>query len=219
MVVGIAVLDQGTKAWAWRHAPGVCINYGGDILVPASFGELYTHPLTGALLDLFDSVLLITAVSLFVRRRRAPMVLISGSMIVGGWTSNLLDRLFMHYWTAPGSVRGVVDFLPLSQRRYDVADIFIVIGTPLFVLATSVPLLRRFVLNKPPIIGQLAPETHPSRRAHKLMVALAVQAVLTAVVGVGAANFGGATAPITSATTLDEPTVVTRHGLFYALPG
>jgi len=36
---------------------------------------------------------------------------VPGALVIGGWSSNLLDRLGMHYWTAPGSVRGAVDFI------------------------------------------------------------------------------------------------------------
>jgi hypothetical protein len=56
--------------------------------------------------------------------------------MTGGWASNLLDRLGIHYWTAPGSVRGVVDFIHLGPHYYNVAD-FIIGCTPLFVLAAG----------------------------------------------------------------------------------
>jgi lipoprotein signal peptidase len=218
LITGIAVLDQTVKWWAWRTAPGVRINYGGDLLVPASVGSLYAHPVTGALLDLLDSGLLIAAASLFLRRRRSPLTLVSGSVIIGGWTSNLLDRLFMHYWTAPGSVRGVVDFLPLGQHRYNVADIFIASGTVSFILTTSGRLLRRFFVNRPAIHRDLAPRTYRRPLVRRAMSIMAVQVVLIAVVGTGAANFGGATVPVTSASIDYQPTLLTRDGLAYETP-
>jgi lipoprotein signal peptidase len=59
--------------------------------------------------------------------------------MLGGWGSNLLDRLGMHYWTAPGSVRGVVDFIRITGASYNVADLFIIGATPLFLLAVVFP--------------------------------------------------------------------------------
>jgi hypothetical protein len=43
----------------------------------------------------------------------------------------------MHSWTAPGSVRGAVDFIPLGGSYYNVADFFIVGSTGLFVLSVG----------------------------------------------------------------------------------
>jgi hypothetical protein len=57
--------------------------------------------------------------------------------MLGGWSSNLLDRLGMHYLTAPGSVRGAVDFLHLGGAYYNLADLFIIAATPLFLLAVA----------------------------------------------------------------------------------
>jgi lipoprotein signal peptidase len=214
-LAAIALVDQGLKWWAWRHAPGVRINYGGDILVPANIGSLYAHPMSGALLDLLDSGLLIIAVSLFLRRQHSPLVLLSGSLIIGGWSSDLLDRLFMHYCTAPGSVRGVVDFLPFGHRHYNVADLCIIFGTPLFILATTRPALRQFFIRKPDTATHVLPSTHRPLRGRKVMLALAVPVALTPVVAFGAANFGGTSAPTTSATALYQPTLVTRNGVFF----
>jgi len=56
--------------------------------------------------------------------------------MTGGWASNLLDRLGIHYWNAPGRVRGVVDFIHLGPHYYNVAD-FIIGCTSLFVLAAG----------------------------------------------------------------------------------
>jgi lipoprotein signal peptidase len=190
----IAVVDQGFKWWAWRNASGVRINDGGDILVPYAVGSLYSGPVTGALLDLVDSGLLIAAVLMLLRRRRSTLVLMSAAVAIGGWGSNLLDRLFTHYGTAPGSVRGVVDFIPLGLHYYNVADAFIVAGTAVFVLAVGAPLLRSSGLKRPAVNADVTPRTRRPARVRRAVVA--TQVVLTAVVGVGAANFGGVTEPV-----------------------
>ena len=57
--------------------------------------------------------------------------------MTGGWGSNLLDRLGIHYWTAPNSVCGAVDFIDIGGYYYNVADFFIISCTPLFLLAAG----------------------------------------------------------------------------------
>ncbi|MCW2510509.1 MAG: hypothetical protein JWP68_3657 [Modestobacter sp.] len=53
------------------------------------------------------------AIGLLVRRRRRRQaVLVAGARMIGGWGSNLLDRLGLHRATAPGSARGAVDPAP-----------------------------------------------------------------------------------------------------------
>jgi lipoprotein signal peptidase len=208
-LAGIALLDQGFKWWSWRNIPGVCIiNYAGDVLTPATVNSLYAGRVSGALLDLVDSGLLIVAVLLLLRHRRSTLVLISGSSIIGGWSSNLLDRLVMHYWTAPGSVRGVVDFIPIGPHYYNVADMFIIAGTPLFILATGGRVLRRLVTNRPSATVGTTVSTRRPRRARTAMLAVVAQGLVTAVVGVGAANFGGVTAPVVSASSSSQLTFV-----------
>jgi lipoprotein signal peptidase len=101
LLAAVVVLDQATKWWAWRHVTGAEINSGGDLLVGHTVGGWYKDPLTGALLDLVDFGLLSIAVSILVRRRLPAAVVVSGALMLGGWGSNLLDRLGMHYWTAP----------------------------------------------------------------------------------------------------------------------
>jgi hypothetical protein len=178
----------------------VRINYGGDLLVPHGFGSLYTRPLTGAVLDLLDSGLLIAVTALFLRRRRSALMLIAGCSMMGGWASDLLDRLVMHYWTAPGSVRGVVDFIPIGRHYYNLADLFIVGGTPLFVLAVCGSVLRRVLVRPPASSAHRSPTTFRPRRLLRAMLAVSAAVVLTSVVAVGAATFGGDTAPTASAS-------------------
>jgi lipoprotein signal peptidase len=128
------VLDQATKWWGWRHVPAI-INAGGDWLVGSRVGEWYAGPVSGALLDLLDFGLVGIAVYVLIRHRRPTLVLISGALLIGGWGSNLLDRLAMHHVTAPGSGRGAVDFIQLGDQYYNVADFLIAIATPLLLLA------------------------------------------------------------------------------------
>src|SRR2546423_607372 len=128
------VLDQATKWWGWRHVPAI-INGGGDWLVGSRVGEWYAGPVSGALLDLLDFGLVGIAAYVLIRHRRPTLVLISGALLVGGWGSNLLDRLAIHHVTAPGSGRGAVDFIQLGGQYYNVADFLIAIATPLLLLA------------------------------------------------------------------------------------
>jgi hypothetical protein len=183
-------LYQTTKWWAWRHAPGAIVNFAGDALVPTTVGEWYADPVAGAVLDLLDFGLLSVAVYVLVRRRRPAMVLVPGALLIGGWSSNLLDRLGMHYWTAPGSVRGAVDFLHIGHYYYNIADFFIIGGTPLFLLAVGY--LGSRGTTTPAATGSVT--RHQRARTRARIAALAGVGCLIAVVGIGAAHDSGVTA-------------------------
>jgi lipoprotein signal peptidase len=199
LLAGIIVLDQAIKWWAWRHVSGTLINYGGDALVGDTVSGWYAGPVTGALLDLLDVGLLTIAIYAVVRRRRRAIVVIPATLMIGGWSSNLLDRLGMHYWTAPGSVRGAVDFIPIGPYyRYNIADFFIIVGTPLFLLAVSASHLSRRASKKPAAIRSVTPTTQRWPRARTRMSAFAGAVGIIVVVGIGAANYGGVTEPVTS---------------------
>jgi lipoprotein signal peptidase len=202
LLATVIVLDQAMKWWAWRHAADPFINYGGDPLVAAKVGRLYAAPVTGALLDLMSVGLLGIAVTVLLRRRRPTTVLVPGALLIGGWSSNLLDRLGMHYWTAPGSVRGVVDFIHLGSLAYNVADFIIIICTLPFFVAMSASYLRRWAASRPATTGSRTPKAHrwPRARTWAWMSASAGAIGLIAVVGLGAAHYGGVTAPDTTAT-------------------
>jgi lipoprotein signal peptidase len=198
LLVAVIVLDQAMKWWAWRHAPVAIINDGGDPLVGKTVGGWYADPLTGALLDLLDFGLLSTAVSILVRRRCPVAVLVPAALTVAGWSSNLLDRLGMHYWTAPGSVRGAVDFIHLGDHYFNVADFFIILGTPLLLL--SVGLLGRRA-TKTTARSESAARSRPRLpRASTRMSVLAGALAVIAVTGIGAANYGGVTVSLASAS-------------------
>jgi lipoprotein signal peptidase len=197
LLAAVVVLDQVAKWWAWRHVSDTTINYGGDFLVGTTVGRWYADPVGGALLDLLSSGLLGTAVWVLVRRRRPATILVPGALLIGGWSSNLLDRLGMHYWTAPGSVRGAVDFIHLGHKYYNVADFFIVGATLVFLLGIS--RLGGRVANRPAVTGSVASTTRHRRRTRTRMSVLAGAVGLIAVVGMGATNYGGMTAPLATA--------------------
>jgi lipoprotein signal peptidase len=196
----VIVLDQAMKWWGWRHASWAIINSGGDALVGNKVSGWYADPVTGALLDLLDVGLLSIAVSVLVRRRRPVNLYIPGALMIGGWSSNLLDRLGLHYWTAPGSVRGAVDFIHLGQHYYNVADFFIIGATPLFLLAAARYLGGR-ATSGPAAIRSVVSTTHRRRGTRTRMSAFAGVIGLIVVVGIGAVNYGGVSAaPLASAS-------------------
>ena len=179
----VIVVDQLSKWWAWRHAPLVKINYGGNIFVGDTISQWYADPTTGALLDLIDFGLLNVATLVLIRRRPPAVVLVPGGLMIGGWISNLLDRLGLHYVTAPGSVRGAVDFIPLDPIRYNLADI------------TASTLST----NRSPAASPTLPARH--RRGRTWLSRAATATCLLAVVGFGAVNYGGVTTPNPSSIT------------------
>src|ERR1700733_6882554 len=97
LIAAVVVVDQAAKWWAWRHVPWAQMNSGGDALVGSTIGRWYADPVSGALLDLLDFGLLSIAVMLLTRCRRRAFVTIPGALMVGGWGSNLLDPLGIHY--------------------------------------------------------------------------------------------------------------------------
>jgi hypothetical protein len=112
--------------------------------------------------------------------------------MLGGWCSNLLDRLGLHYWTAPGSVRGVVDFILVDGARYNVADLFIVGATPLFLVAVGI--LGRATAQRPATVRATA--ARHRLRVAVLALALAGAGPIVVAAALGAANYGGVrTAP------------------------
>jgi lipoprotein signal peptidase len=192
LIVAVIMLDQTTKWWAWRHFSWARINSGGDLLVGHAIGAWYAGPVTGALLDLLDSGLLSIAILVLARSRMPTSMRVLGALMIGGWASNLLDRLGVHFWTAPGSVRGVVDFIHIGGHYYNVADFFIISCTPLFFLATAytgaLVAMRRTAERNP----------RPASRARVVRARLRIPALvgvgLILVVAIGAANYGGVSA-------------------------
>jgi lipoprotein signal peptidase len=189
----VIVVDQAAKWWAWRHVPWAEINPGGDMLTGPTIGAWYARPVTGAVLDLLDVGLLSIAVSALAHSRASAAIRVPGALMTGGWGSNLLDRLGIHYWTAPGSVRGAVDFIHVGLNYYNIADFFIIGGTPLFLLAAGYRGVR--AARRPTAAGSVA---RPARRARarawawaRVLIPALAGAALILAVALGAANYGG----------------------------
>lgn len=195
LIAAVVVLDQAAKWWAWRHVPGARINSGGDALVGSTIGRWYAAPVSGALLDLLDFGLLSIAVTAFMRFRTPAFVTIPGALMIGGWGSNLLDRLGVHYWTAPDSVRGAVDFIHLHGQYYNVADFFIISCTPVFLLAAlyhGVRVATRAASRPVPRSAAARSVLPRARRRVRVRVRIPALAAagLVLVVALGATNYG-----------------------------
>jgi lipoprotein signal peptidase len=191
LLAAVIAVDQVAKWWAWRHIPGASINPGGDFLTGPTIGRWYVNLVTGALLDLMDCGLVTTAAAVLARRRRPVSITVCGSLMVGGWASNLLDRLGMHYWTAPGSIRGAVDFIGISGHSWNLADLCIIGTTPLFLLVSA------SLASRPAIraTGPATPAKRDSRRARVPIVA-AAGAALIPTVALGATHHGTLARPM-----------------------
>jgi lipoprotein signal peptidase len=135
LLATVVVLDQATKWWAWRNASEAIINSGGTWLIGAPVSGLFSGPVSGPLLDLLNIGLLSLAGFVLVRRPRRALILVTEALMIAGWSSNLLDRLGMHTVTAPGSIRGAVDFIPLGPACWNVADFVIMGATALSLVA------------------------------------------------------------------------------------
>lgn len=139
IIVAIVCVDQACKAWAWRHAAEVHIDSGGGVLLPGT-ASWFRNTTVGVVVDIGDVFLLTAAILTVPKRCKSRAVLVSASLVLGGWTSDLSDRLALHRWTAPGSSRGVVDFLIVAGRSWNVADFVIIIGV--LCLSTSLLVAR-----------------------------------------------------------------------------
>jgi lipoprotein signal peptidase len=193
LLSAVVVLDQAAKWWAWRFVSGAKINSGGDLLVGHTIGAWYSGPVTGALLDLLDFGLVSIAVWVLTHWRMPASVCVPGALMIGGWGSNLLDRLGVHYWTAPGSVRGAVDFIRIGNYSYNLADFFIIGCTPLLLLATAYQGVRAA---RRPFASRNAPPPARSRPWARLLIPPLVGVSLISAVMLGAVHYGGVnTAP------------------------
>jgi lipoprotein signal peptidase len=195
LIAVVVVLDQAIKWWAWRYGPHTVINPGGDILVGSRIGAWYAARVTGAVFDLLDVGLLSIAVSLLVRCRASAAVRVPGALMTGGWVSNLLDRLGCHYWTAPGSIRGVVDFIHIGGHYYNLADVFIVGGTPLFLLAAGYHRVRAARLP-----ARSAANRRPRVAWRRVRILALASLGLIVAVALGAANDTGVNAAARTVT-------------------
>jgi lipoprotein signal peptidase len=158
LMIAVAILDQTTKYWGWRHASRAIINAGSTWSIGAQVSRLYSGSMTGPLMDLVSCGLLSLAVVALVRRRRAAAVLVSGALMIGGWSSNLLDRLGMHLVNAPGSARGAIDFIRIGGHLYNVADVVIIGSTVAFLITVCRATVYRATVYRPRSRRAAAPE-------------------------------------------------------------
>jgi lipoprotein signal peptidase len=139
--------DQATKWVAWRELDGTVLNEGGYILLGPAIRAWFARPAIGAAANLVGLVLVAASTAWVLRRRRAASVVVGTGLVAAGWTSNLLDRFGLHEWTAPGTGRGVVDFIPSGgSSRCNVADVWIALG----LLVLAYPIGRRRVAGPHP---------------------------------------------------------------------
>ena len=137
----VVATDQTAKYVAWRHGAAL-LNQGGFIALRPDMRAWFAAPTAGAVADAAGALLVLAGVAVLLRRPRRPAVLLGGALVAAGWTSNLLDRFGLHEWTAPGTVRGVVDFIPTGGRsRSNLADGWIALG----VLVLVVMLVARLI--------------------------------------------------------------------------
>lgn len=139
----VVATDQTAKYVAWRHGAAL-LNQGGFIALRPDMRAWFAAPTAGAVADTVGALLVIAGVALLLRRPRRPAVLIGGALVAAGWTSNLLDRFGLHEWTAPGTVRGVVDFIPTGGgSRSNLADGWIALGVLVLVATLAAAAARR----------------------------------------------------------------------------
>jgi len=131
----VVASDQAAKYVAWRRNAAL-INEGGFIALRRDMRAWFAAPTAGAVADVVGALLVALGVAVVLHRRRRPSVLLGSGLLAAGWTSNLLDRFGLHDWTAPGSVRGVVDFIPSGGgSRSNLADVWIVTGLVVLTVA------------------------------------------------------------------------------------
>lgn len=125
----VIVTDQATKWWAWRHVSGALVNPGGFILLSQPVRSWFAGPVGSVVANVTGLVLIAGAAAWLVAAPTHRAVLVCGSAVAAGWLSNILDRLALHRWTAPGAGAGVVDFVPQpGPGRFNLADVWIVAG-------------------------------------------------------------------------------------------
>lgn len=139
----IVFLDQASKAWAWQHLGTTHIDSGAGMLLSPGVGAWYRDAVQGAVLDVIGALVLTGLGLLLVHRRRSRPLLLGVAITLAGWASNLADRLGMHHVTAPGSVRGAVDFLKWDGRTWNMADLAIGCGCALLLAYVVVAAIRR----------------------------------------------------------------------------
>lgn len=122
--------DWTTKALAWRFLPGrAVINADTSGAVPILPGVL-SQPVLGAVIDATVMVLLAVTAVWLARPTSLGRVAWAGCALVwSGIAANASDRWIGHLWLAPGSERGVVDWIGLGGAgSLNLADLTIGAG-------------------------------------------------------------------------------------------
>lgn len=176
IVAVTVVVDQVSKALAWRTDDDAVINAGASLVAPWMDAALASS-LSGATMDMAGVLLLATAAILTVRRCRDRLLWWAAALNIAGWASNLLDRLGLHWLTAPGSRRGTVDWLD----GHNIADLVIWTGA-----ALALAWLGREVLRE---VGW------DLRQAPHRVAAGVAGAAVTGLVLAGMTSTGGGTHP------------------------
>jgi lipoprotein signal peptidase len=193
--VVVVSTDQIVKWWAWQHIDGSLINSGGFILLGPNIRSWFADPVSGAAADVVGGLLVMTAVGRLLRQHRPIPVLLGGGMVAAGLLSSVFDRIGLHNWTAPGSARGVVDFIPdIGPGRYNVADLWIGVGALLLGYAFA----RRRLTDAPRGHGGI--ESRSMRlsrapRARACLAAVIVFGTFLALAVISGVDYGGVQSP------------------------
>jgi lipoprotein signal peptidase len=148
VTLAVVTVDWSSKAAAWRLLPGVAIiNADTSGAIPVLPG-LVSQPAPGALVDGAALVLLAVAAVWLIRTSALGAVGWVGCALVwAGIASNAADRWFGHLWLAPGSKRGVVDWIAVNGGgSINLADIVIGVGLLIAIAALALTRLSRRAL-------------------------------------------------------------------------
>lgn len=185
----VCYADQVTKAWAWRHLHHVHVDSGSGVLASTELGGWFRDRAVGAVIDVVDATVLAAGLLLLARKRRSVPLLLSASVALAGWASNLADRLGTHYLTAPGSVRGAVDYLPIAGRSWNLADVAIGLGSIAFLGTICAGAVRARHPVRPSLVHR--PFAAPRGRIAALVCLL----VVAALAATGAIVWGTVSSP------------------------
>ncbi|MCC6496081.1 MAG: signal peptidase II, partial [Propionibacteriaceae bacterium] len=143
--MAVLAVDWSSKALAWRFLPGeAIINADTSGALPVLRG-LVSHPLLGAIVDASALVLLVLAGLWLARTAMAGAAVWTGCALMwAGIGSNAMDRWGGHLWLAPGSKRGVVDWIGVSAgASINLADVVIGVGLLLAIAALAATRIPR----------------------------------------------------------------------------
>lgn len=136
--VMIVLCDQITKALVPRA--WVTVDPATGEYLPLSLRRLYSGPITGALLDSIAIVLLGVVGVAAVRKLHSHLAGVGVIVLIGGMTSNLLDRLGLAAVTQGVKERGVVNWFQFGFRFVrvgNIGDCCYVVGILLIVIGAA----------------------------------------------------------------------------------